>query len=89
MNEEIRNQEIREDDLEKVNGGTGFGILPDFDITKREQRNREINQSDTELDDDMLKNVTGGIKVGVCPFDKDFDDPLSVFGTARNTPRKG
>ena len=89
MNEEIRNKAIRDEDLEKVNGGTGFDILPGFDITKREQRNREINQSTTELDDDMLKNVTGGVKVGICPFDKEFDDPLSVFGKARNTPRKG
>ena len=89
MNEEIRNKAIREEVLEKVTGGTDLGILPGFDITKREQRNREINQSTTELDDDMLKNVTGGVKVGICPFDKEFDDPLSVFGKARNTPRKG
>ena len=91
MNEEIRNKAIREEDLEKVNGGTDLDILPGFDITKREQRNREINQSPMELDDNMLKNATGGIGLTAIlnPFGNDYDCPLPGSDNAHNTPGKG
>ena len=41
MNEEIRNNELCEDELENVNGGTGFGILPGFGSTAGERQNEE------------------------------------------------
>ena len=41
MNEEIRKNEIREEELENVNGGTGLGILPGVGETVIEQRNKE------------------------------------------------
>ena len=57
MNEEIRNNEIRENELESVNGGMDLGILPGFGPTNREPRNKEIS---TELNNDALEIVAGG-----------------------------
>lgn len=41
MNEEIRKNEIREEELENINGGKDLGILPGFGETVIEQRNKE------------------------------------------------
>ena len=65
MNEEIRNNEIREEELEHVSGGTGFGILPGFGTTEREQQNKESKKIPTELNDDELEIVAGGVGVKV------------------------
>ena len=65
MNEEIRKNEIREDELEHVNGGTGFTILPGISTTAREQQNKESKKIPTELNDDELEIVAGGLGVKV------------------------
>lgn len=77
MNKEIKNKEIRDEALENVNGGTGFGILPGFDITMREQKNREIGKSSMELNDDALAGVSGGrcLTAILNPFDEDMNIP--------------
>jgi len=41
MNEEIKKNEICEEELENINGGKDLGILPGFGETVIEQRNKE------------------------------------------------
>jgi len=60
MNEEIRSNEIREEELENINGGMVFTILPGFGSTEREQRNKDVKKNSMELNDDMPKSIDCG-----------------------------
>ena len=72
MNEEIRNNELREDELEKVNGGTNFTKLPEPDINKVEQWNKERRENPKKLNHDEPESVAGGNGVTAIlnPFDQ-------------------
>ena len=55
MNQETKNNEIREDELKNVNGSMDLGILPGFGTPNGEQQNNAM-----ELNDDELNAAAGG-----------------------------